>query len=378
MGWRDHRGQTMAEYLGGMLIVSVLIAAVAGTGVGGQIRDRMQQLVCEIGGGAACLGPNGPSEDDESLSDRARELREWANRHGRYRELLDEAEEALARGDEETADRILDLLELYRQLGGGPRGAAVTELTGTDDAAFRALVDAGTTYQQGGKFNQRYFQVDPAPGEGVLVYDYYIPFESSLFLKGDDRGVADPLLGPYGQDRSRITVIIDRETGRGVVMQTETCTTGIGANFCNEPRPITFDMDDGWENDSENDATGEGINIDQTNQFEIEADGDSVTLSYDALNSITPLAISVDGTVEINRQSDGSYEKGTDTRDDYPAKVIYHYRPDEEPDGIYDDKDIHPDQVDGALPLDPDINSCQPPFADNPFVPDRVPCIGFE
>ena len=203
----------------------------------------------------------------------------------------------------------------------------------------------------------------------MLVYDYYIPFESSLFLKGDDRGVADPLLGPYGQDRSRITVIIDRETGRGVVMQTETCTTGIGANFCNEPRPITFDMDDGWENDSENDATGEGINIDQTNQFEIEADGDSVTLSYDALNSITPLAISVDGTVEINRQSDGSYEKGTDTRDDYPAKVIYHYRPGEEPDGIYDDKDIHPDQVDGALPLDPDINSCTAALRRQPVRP---------
>ena len=89
MGWRDHRGQTMTEYLGGLLIVSVLIAAVGGTSVGEQIRDRMQRLVCEIAGGAACFGPNGPADDDESLSDRARELREWANRHGRYRELLD-------------------------------------------------------------------------------------------------------------------------------------------------------------------------------------------------------------------------------------------------------------------------------------------------
>jgi hypothetical protein len=381
MRWRGQSGQTAAEYLGVLLVVSTLIAALATTGIGDRISGRMQQLICQIAGGE-CSGPGGSESDattQEALERRAQELEDWADEQGgRYGELLDDAEAALARGDLEEADRILDLLELYRQLSAGPRGDVFSDLTGSDDAAFRALVEEGNTYQEGGKYNRRYFQIEPAPGEGVLAYDYYIPFESSLFLKGDDRGVADPLLGPYGQDRSRITVIIDRETGRGVVVQTETCTTGIGMNFCNEPKPIVFDKGDDYVNDSENDATGEGINIDKTNEFEFESDDDSVSLDYDALNSITPLGISVDGEIEIVRQPDGTYAKGKDTRDDYPAKVIYHYRPGEEPYGIYDDKDINPDQVDGALPLDPDINSCTPPFADNPFVPDQVPCIGFD
>ena len=55
-------------------------------------------------------------------------------------------------------------------------------------------------------------------------------------------------------------VIIDRETGRGVIVQTESCTASIGGrNFCNEARPISINGDLGLiENDSENDATGEG------------------------------------------------------------------------------------------------------------------------
>ena len=211
----------------------------------------MQQLVCEIGGGARVLwaeravgrrrvalrpraGAAGVGQPPRALPRAARRGRGGAGPR--------------RRGDRGSHPRPAGALPPARRRPARRRRDRAHRHSTTRPSA--ALVDAGTTYQQGGKFNQRYFQVDPAPGEGVLVYDYYIPFESSLFLKGDDRGVADPLLGPYGQDRSRITVIIDRETGRGVVMQTETCTTGIGANFCNEPRPITFDMDDGWENDS--------------------------------------------------------------------------------------------------------------------------------
>lgn len=373
MRWRDHTGQTAAEYLGALLVVSTIVAALATTGIGARISAEMERLVCRIGGGECVTdgGSEGASAE-AALERRADALRAWADEHGgRYRELLDQADSALARGDLEEAKRILDLLDLYRQLGAGPRGSIVDDLLSGDDAAFRALVAEGTTYQEGGKYNRRYFQLPPAPGEGVLVYDFYIPFDSSVFLKGDDRGESDPLLGEYGMDRSRMMLVIDRETGRGVLVQTETCTVGIRA--CNEPRPIVFDMDDGWENDSENDATGEGINIDQTNQFAIEADGDSVKLTYDALNSITPLGISVDGTVEIERRPDGSYEKGEDTRDDYPAKPIYHYRPGEEPDEVHDYKDVHPDQVDGALPLDPDLEVCSPPYVRVPF-----PCLDFD
>lgn len=357
-----------------LLVVAAVVGALATSTIGDTIRTQMQALVCRIAG-AACAGEAGAQNPSiaDALQREIDALDEWAGEHGgRYRELLDAAQAALDRGDVEEANRIIQLLELYEQLGDGVRGDIVDDLLAGDDAAFRALVEEGTTYQDGGKFNRRYFQLDPAPGEGVLVYDFYIPFDESLFLDGDNRGESDPLLGEYGMDRSRMMLIIDRESGRGVLVQTETCTVGI--RTCNEPRPITFDMDDGWENDSENDATGEGINIDQTNQVEIEADEDSVRLTYDALNSITPLGISVDGTVEINRQDDGTYEKGEDNRDDYPAKAIYHYLPGEEPDEVHDYGDVHPDQVDGALPIDPDIEPC----GGLPYIRVPFPCISFD
>lgn len=360
--------------MGVLLVVAAIIGVLATSALGATIRVNAERLICEIAGQEDCGDSAGAdSTAEQALQREIDELDPWASEHGgRYEELLDAARAALARGDLAEADRILELLKLYRQLGGGVRGDIVDALLSPDDAAFEDLLAEGTTYQDGGKHNRRFFQVDPAPGEGVLVYDFYIPFDSSLFLDGDDRDVADPLLGEYGMDRSRIMIVLDRETGRGVVVQTETCTTPIRA--CNEPRPITFDMDDVWANDAENDITGEGINIDMTNQFEIEADADSVRITYDALNSITPLGISIDGTLVIHRQEDGTYEKGEDTRDDYPAKATYHYRPGQEPDEIHDYGDIHPDQVDGALPLDPDIRPC------NPVGPIRIPlpCIHFE
>jgi hypothetical protein len=44
-------GQTAAEYLGGLLIVSVIIAALSTTSVGTQITAEMKRIVCEITGG---------------------------------------------------------------------------------------------------------------------------------------------------------------------------------------------------------------------------------------------------------------------------------------------------------------------------------------
>jgi len=384
MGARAEGGQTAAEYMGVLLVVAVVVIALASSGVPGSVARGIDRALCTISGGESCGGgepaARGSVGAAAALERRASALESWAAAQGgRTRQLLEQAQTALEQGDLAEADRLLDLLDLYRGLEGGPRGQDVTDVVSPTDEDFAALVAEGTTEQEGGRFNRRYFQLEPAPGEGVLAYDYYIPFGSSLGLDGDDRGVSDPLLGDYGQDRSRITVILDRETGRGVVVQTETCTVGVfGRDFCNEPRPITFDKDDDYDNDTGNDATGEGINIDKTNEFEFDADGDSVSLDYDALNSITPGGISVDGELELVRQPDGTYAKGTDTRDDYPAKVVFHYRPGEDPYGIYDDKDVNPDQVDGALPLDPDLNTCQPPFADQPFVPDTVPCVGFE
>ena len=51
---RREAGQTAAEYLGALLIVSVLIAGVATTDVGRAIRHETVRLVCVIAGGTSC------------------------------------------------------------------------------------------------------------------------------------------------------------------------------------------------------------------------------------------------------------------------------------------------------------------------------------
>jgi hypothetical protein len=120
--------------------------------------------------------------------------------------------------------------------------------------------------------------------------------------------------------------VLDRATGRGQILQTETCTAaGFGRRRCNEPRPIALNGEGAFVNDRDNDITGEGINFDQTNQFDITADADRVRLSYDALNSITPGAISVDGTIEIEQTADGGFRVVTDSRDNYPSRSITYY-----------------------------------------------------
>jgi Flp pilus assembly pilin Flp len=48
---RDPRGQTAAEYVGVLLVVSVVIAAVATTSVGHDITDKLSSLVSDIAGG---------------------------------------------------------------------------------------------------------------------------------------------------------------------------------------------------------------------------------------------------------------------------------------------------------------------------------------
>ena len=52
----EERGQTAAEYLGVLVIVSVIIAAVAGTGVGDDIKNWIHDVVEKISGGNSAKG----------------------------------------------------------------------------------------------------------------------------------------------------------------------------------------------------------------------------------------------------------------------------------------------------------------------------------
>jgi len=65
---RGERGQTAAETLGALLIVSVIIAAMATTDAGAKIATESQRIVCEIAGGKCAPSetqPGGPTEGFE-------------------------------------------------------------------------------------------------------------------------------------------------------------------------------------------------------------------------------------------------------------------------------------------------------------------------
>jgi hypothetical protein len=48
---RENRGQTAAEYMGVLLVVSVIIAGVSQTKIGDQIVEKMKHLIDQIAGG---------------------------------------------------------------------------------------------------------------------------------------------------------------------------------------------------------------------------------------------------------------------------------------------------------------------------------------
>ena len=48
---KEQRGQTAAEYMGILLIVSLIIAALFGAGIGGKIAGGVKDLVADIGNG---------------------------------------------------------------------------------------------------------------------------------------------------------------------------------------------------------------------------------------------------------------------------------------------------------------------------------------
>ena len=196
---------------------------------------------------------------------------------------------------------------------------------------FADLVDQGTIQADDDQTNRRYFQVPPAPGQGILVMDLFIPGESAGPLKGDGRDFENPLRNPDLEETdSRVTVIIDRETGRGVIVQTQSCTVSVfGAGFCNEARPIGINGDLGLiENDPENDATGEGINLDVVNNYNVSADGDGIHLDYESRNSVSPIP-AISGDVTFQPDADGDLSITHDDRDNFPAYATYQYQPGE-------------------------------------------------
>lgn len=303
-----------------LAVVAAIVTALVAGGFAGAFASGLQSAVCELTG-EACEGGSGEELDTAALANREEQLAPFtAAQGGQVAELLEDARSAREAGDLERADQILDQLELYQALARGGRGDLISDLVSPTDTEFEQLIDQGTIGM--GATNRRYFEVEPSPGDGVIVMDFFIRQGSSAFLRGDDRDVQDPLLDDLELTDSRITIVIDRESGRGLITQSETCTVSVfGGEFCQAPRPIELGGID----------TEPQLLPSSPNEFELGADDDSISLSYDALNSITPGAFSVDGGVTLERGEDGYYEVTEDSRDDYPAIATYQYRPGEDP-----------------------------------------------
>ena len=159
--------------------------------------------------------------------------------------------------------------------------------------------------------------------------DLAIPGDTAGPLKGDGRDFANPLRDPDledtdpprdGDHRSRDRPRRDRpdrELHR-VDRRPTTSATRRGRSRYGDLGLI--------ENDSENDATGEGINLDVTNNYNVHADGDGVRIDYESRNSVSPFP-AISGDITLQPGAGGALSITDDDRDQFPAYATYQYRP---------------------------------------------------
>ena len=195
-----------------------------------------------------------------------------------------------------VTEYVGDLINFYDQFD-GDRGALLDELNDPSNEDFEHLVDQRDISVDGGQTSRRFLTVEPVPGRGVVAFDFFIPSENSNGFAGDDRPEegTDILRDDLPLNQSRVMIVIDFKTGRGVIVQSEThLDLPGGIDWANEPRPISLNGDRGaWDNMG-------GIDLDETNQIDLSSNADGFHADWDILNSISPFAISVDGDVDFD------------------------------------------------------------------------------
>lgn len=353
---RGERGSAALEYAGLVAMAAALVVALAVSGAAERVASVLRASICRITSSAPC--PEGTGEDGgpragASLEERIDGLEASAERRrrllriespeaagSRFAELHEQIRRAIGRGQVEKAEELDAMLEMYVRLArgenleGSDRGAVLEDLW-LSDAKWRQAVEQGTIYLPPNGDNLRYFDIPKAPGDGLVVMDYFIPFKTSgpapVKLKGDDRDFhpGGPLAADLPLDASRVVVMLDRETGRGAIYQSHTCNEFY--DQCREARPIALDMDERTQSVPELSNDVSGPYIAPTNRFEVAGDAESIRLRYDALNSMTWPVFAVEGTVELTGDGEGRYGITEDDRDRYPSIGIYQYRPGQEP-----------------------------------------------
>lgn len=339
------RGNATLEYIGlVILIAGILTALLAGPawGIGQKIATKLCTAISTIVGGEACGDTDSRKDQSEHTSTRVARIREhqqqragFVNEHGGvYAAKEARINELIEQGRIDAAERLDRRLAYYIQLARqGERGALLDRLWSATGSEFRRMMQRGSisipdpTHPDSVAHNDsiRYFQIPPKPGGGVIVVDFFIPEAASGFvLSGDDRGHRNPISLGLSRNRSRMMIVIDQETGRGLIYVSNSCTTNLGPlNGCNNARPIAFPDDGAWMEDP---TYPDDTDYDQANQFRvyIGEQGD-IIVHYDALNSITPFVFSVDGTMAIDRDLD--FPQVRRNMDDYPSVGWWHYDP---------------------------------------------------
>ena len=61
---RGQRGQTAAEYLGALLLVAAIVAALVAAGVPGRIADEIDSIVCQLAGRDCHVAATGAAPGD--------------------------------------------------------------------------------------------------------------------------------------------------------------------------------------------------------------------------------------------------------------------------------------------------------------------------
>ena len=199
------------------------------------------------------------------------------------------------------------------------------------DADFAALLERGTIQFDGGAHNLRYFQVPPEPGQGILVMDLFIPGASAGPLSGDDRGFANPLRDPaLGITDSRGMIVIDRETGRGVIVQSESCTASVGGGSSATSRGRSRSTAT-----SASSRTTPRTTPPARASTSTWSTATTCTRTATACGSSTSRATAcrpfpaISGDLTFQPGDDGRLEITEDDRDGFPAYATYQYRPGE-------------------------------------------------
>jgi len=315
--------------------------------------------------------------------------------------------------------------DLFAHRFEGPRGELLADLMGMSDEAFQRRVNEGSiesdarfsltgesVWGENGKSTAgrshldtldllaagyptsnyrttRYFDVETVPGDGVVVVDFWISEDNSGgFLAGDGRGYVDPMHPELGLDDSRLTIIIDRESGRGMVTLSPTTIRvvdypGSIDSLISDPfwargtqyndlltvpaRPIELGPNPGLTS---------GVH---DNYFQITSDQNSISIDYDSINSVTaPLhVVSVDGSLNIEKGEDGLYSPTSDNRlNAYPSIAVVQYLPDCTQHIIYEQENlpvIPGGLISSSPPSDEETTSTPPQSVPAPYPRDDNP-----